>query len=177
MKKRKRQSGIHIHLTNRWLYTFIAIGILIAVGIGVYAATYSPSGAGHPYTEISTCGANQVLQMNSAGTAWTCADLPAQPSIPSVTGALYGICMMRYRWVNPITSDVEEMNTQATLESTECTAIAAPATCGTSNYCTCSTGYTRQNLVTGTGVPQGYVTHDTAGYHYSTIFTFTCVKN
>jgi len=64
---------INIHLTNRWLYTFIAIGILAAIGVGVYAATYSPSGAGHPYTEISTCGANQILKMNSAGNAWICA--------------------------------------------------------------------------------------------------------
>ncbi len=72
-KKRGRNSGIHIHLTNRWLYTIIAIGILAAVGVGVYAATYSSSGAGHPYTEISTCPANQILKMNSAGNAWTCA--------------------------------------------------------------------------------------------------------
>jgi len=70
MKKRGRK--IQINFTNRWLYTFIAIGILAAIGVGVYAATYSPSGAGHPYTEISTCSANQILKMNSAGNAWTC---------------------------------------------------------------------------------------------------------
>ncbi len=69
MKKRR---GIKIYFTNRWLYTFIVIGILIAIGVGVYAATYTASGAGHPYTEISTCDANQILKMSSDGTAWAC---------------------------------------------------------------------------------------------------------
>jgi len=73
MKKRGK-FVIKINLSNRWLYTFIVIGILIAVGFGVYAVTYSASGAGHPYTELSSCGANQTLKMNAAGTAWTCAD-------------------------------------------------------------------------------------------------------
>jgi len=71
MKKGKGLT-INLHFTNRWLYTFIAIGILAAVGVGVYAATYTASGAGHPYTEISTCPTNQILKMNAAGTAWTC---------------------------------------------------------------------------------------------------------
>jgi len=43
---------IKINLTNRWLYTFILIGILAVVGVGVYAATYSASGAGHNANEI-----------------------------------------------------------------------------------------------------------------------------
>ena len=76
MKKRKGLT-INIHLSNRLSYTLIVIGILITVGIGVYAATYTASGAGHPYTEISTCGANQILKMNAAGNAWSCADMPA----------------------------------------------------------------------------------------------------
>ena len=71
MKKRKRVT-INISFTNRWLYSLIAIGILAVIGVSVYAATYTASGAGHPYTEISACGANQVLQMNAAGDAWTC---------------------------------------------------------------------------------------------------------
>ncbi len=71
-KKRGKSLRININLSNRWLYTLILIGVLIAVAIGVYAATYSPSGAGHPYTEISTCGANEILKMNSAGNAWEC---------------------------------------------------------------------------------------------------------
>jgi hypothetical protein len=71
---KKRGLTIKINLSNRWIYFLITLGILAIIGIGVYATTYTPSGAGHPYTEISTCGANQILKMNSAGDAWTCAD-------------------------------------------------------------------------------------------------------
>jgi hypothetical protein len=72
----KKEGGltIKINFTNRWLYTLIAVGIIAIIGVGVYAATYSPSGAGHPYTEISTCGPNQILKMNSNGTNWSCAN-------------------------------------------------------------------------------------------------------
>ena len=150
--------------------------VLIAVGVGVYAATYAASGAGHPYTEISTCGANQVLQMNSAGNAWTCANLPAQTSL---TGTLNGICMMVYKWKRTDGSfQTEDMNTKATFVSSECSVRAAPATCGgTSNYCTCPSGYTRQFIVTGAGVPQGGIETFSGGYYFRTIFTFTCVQN
>jgi len=71
-KKRGKSIKININMSNRVLYTLIIIGILAIVGVSVYAATYTASGAGHPYTEISTCGANQVLKMNPAGTAWEC---------------------------------------------------------------------------------------------------------
>ena len=71
MKKKKRE--MFSNVSNKLAYTLIVILSLALFGIGVYAATYSASGAGHPYTEISTCGANQILQMNSAGNAWTCA--------------------------------------------------------------------------------------------------------
>ena len=70
--KRKRGLGINIHLSNRWLYTFIALGILIAVGVGVWAATYTASGAGHPYTEISTCSNGQTLVTQNG--VWACVD-------------------------------------------------------------------------------------------------------
>jgi len=70
-KKRGKSIKININLSNRWLYTLILIGVLIAVGVGIYAATYSPSGAGHPYTEISTCSSDgQILKMS--GGAWIC---------------------------------------------------------------------------------------------------------
>jgi len=39
-------------LSNRWLYSFIILGILIIAGVGVYAATYPASGAGHNADEI-----------------------------------------------------------------------------------------------------------------------------
>ena len=51
----KKRGKINSHISNRLLYTLIAVGILVLIGVGVYAATYTPSGAGHPYTEISTC--------------------------------------------------------------------------------------------------------------------------
>jgi hypothetical protein len=85
-KKRGKSIKININLSNRWLYTLILIGILAAVGVGIYAATYSPSGAGHPYTEISTCGANQILKMNSAGNAWECNTITTIETDPTVQG-------------------------------------------------------------------------------------------
>jgi hypothetical protein len=45
VKKKKSYS-------NRFMYTFIALGIIIIITAGVYAATYSASGAGHNADEI-----------------------------------------------------------------------------------------------------------------------------
>ncbi len=73
MKKRMKKNSVKINISNRWLYALITVGILTILGVGVYAATYSASGAGHPYTEISTCDANQILRMKSDGTGWECA--------------------------------------------------------------------------------------------------------
>ena len=70
--KKKRGLNIHIHLTNRWLYTLIAIGILAAIGIGVYAyGTANPAVFGHSYNELQPCSGTQILKMNGAG-AWAC---------------------------------------------------------------------------------------------------------
>jgi hypothetical protein len=69
-KKRGRTINIKINFSNRWLYFLITLGILAIVGVGVWAVSYSPSGAGHPYTEISTCAENQILKMNNG--EWTC---------------------------------------------------------------------------------------------------------
>jgi hypothetical protein len=69
MKKGKRVN-IKIRFSNRWLYTFIAFGILILAGIGVYAASYSNSNTGHPYTEITTCAEGQFLKVING--VWTC---------------------------------------------------------------------------------------------------------
>ncbi|MCK9568318.1 hypothetical protein M0R72_05195 [Candidatus Pacearchaeota archaeon] len=70
-----KRGKIIFKFSNRVLYSLITLGILIAVGVGVYAATYTATGAGHPYTEISTCGANQILRMNAAGTSWECVSM------------------------------------------------------------------------------------------------------
>jgi hypothetical protein len=88
--KKKRGKKINIKLSNRWLYTFIVLGILAIIGIGVYAATYSPSGAGHPYTEISTCSNGQILKVVNG--EWSCEDA----IIPGLVGwcrqTSYGGC-------------------------------------------------------------------------------------
>ena len=78
MKKRRGKGvTINIHLTNHWLYTLIAIVILVAVAVGIYAyGTWNPSTFGHSLGEIANCGANQTLKMNAAGTAWTCSSIP-----------------------------------------------------------------------------------------------------
>jgi hypothetical protein len=133
MKKRKKNS----HISNRVLYTLISLGILMIIGVGVYAATYTASGAGHPYTEISTCGVNQILKMNSAGTGWTCAEgvtetdpniynWARQPNQPIIQTGLYGYCIAR---------------------------SSAPGTCNanspafcTSLICQCETGYTLKEI-------------------------------
>ncbi|MFA5071664.1 MAG: hypothetical protein WC511_04885 [Candidatus Pacearchaeota archaeon] len=69
MKKGKRVQ-IKIRFSNRWLYTFIAFGILILAGIGVYATSYTNSNTGHPYTEITTCAEGQFLKVING--VWTC---------------------------------------------------------------------------------------------------------
>ncbi len=52
-KKRGRTINIKINFSNRWLYTFIALGILAIVGVGVWAyGTSSPSTFGHSINEL-----------------------------------------------------------------------------------------------------------------------------
>jgi hypothetical protein len=47
--KKKRGKKINIKLSNRWLYTFIILGILAIVGVGVWAAAPNP---GHTANQI-----------------------------------------------------------------------------------------------------------------------------
>jgi hypothetical protein len=47
-------------LSNRWLYTFIILGIFAVVGVGVYAA-YPASGAGHNADEIDFSGVGNII--------------------------------------------------------------------------------------------------------------------
>lgn len=85
---------IKINFSKRWLYTFIVIGILAIVGVGVWAATYTASGAGHPYTEISTCGDEDILQM--IGGEWNCVDMVSG----SVDTNADTICTGTYKYLN-----------------------------------------------------------------------------
>jgi hypothetical protein len=83
---KKRNLDIHIHLTNRWLYTLIAIGILAIVSIGVYAyGTSNPSTFGHSVGELAPppgCSAGQFLQYD--GSSWVCSFSSSTETDPTV---------------------------------------------------------------------------------------------
>ena len=80
---KKRGLDVHIHLTNRWLYTLIVIGILIGIGVGVYALNpgVKPN-PGHNYTEIAPCAEGQILKV--VGGVWKCTDLGTTETDPTV---------------------------------------------------------------------------------------------
>ena len=69
---KKRELTIKINLTNRWLYTLIAIGILAIIGVGVYAynSGLSPSVMGHSAEELDLSrGVNGNAVFNGPVTA------------------------------------------------------------------------------------------------------------
>jgi hypothetical protein len=74
--KKKRGLTIKINFSNRWLYTFIVLGILAVVAVGVYAyGTSTPSTFGHSIEEIdppSPCSNNQILRWD--GNALICSN-------------------------------------------------------------------------------------------------------
>ncbi len=74
MKKGKRTIKLQINFTNRWLYTFIAVFLLAAVGVGVYAyGTNAPTTFGHSIGELAPptgCSAGQFLQYQNG--SWIC---------------------------------------------------------------------------------------------------------
>jgi hypothetical protein len=73
--KKKGGIKINIQLSNRWLYTFIVLGILAIVTVGVYAVQQSSSGGGtHNYAEIGfpSCSNGKILKWSSG--AWNCGD-------------------------------------------------------------------------------------------------------
>ena len=69
---------IVINLSNRWLYTFILIGIIILLGIIVYALAPGSSGnPGHNIQDVgppATCADGQVLQFINSTNNWGCVD-------------------------------------------------------------------------------------------------------
>jgi hypothetical protein len=71
MKRGKRD----FKLSNRWLYTFIILGIFAVVGVGVYAAQQASAGGTHNYAEVGipSCSDGQVLKWS--GSAWVCGGL------------------------------------------------------------------------------------------------------
>jgi hypothetical protein len=70
----KKKRGLKINLSNRLSYTLIAIFLLAAIGIGVYAlAPGVIPNPGHNISEMSVpspCVAGQVLSYD--GTNWVC---------------------------------------------------------------------------------------------------------
>jgi hypothetical protein len=74
MKKRRgNKKEIKIIISNHWFYTFMALGILAAVAVGVYAWANPSTGVGHSYNEIQPCSEGQTLKVS--GGVWTCADI------------------------------------------------------------------------------------------------------
>jgi len=64
---------VTINFSKRWLYTFIAIGILAIIGVGVYAV----AGVSHTLDEVNlpSCSDGQVLGMS--GGSWSCVEMPS----------------------------------------------------------------------------------------------------
>jgi hypothetical protein len=57
MKRGKREWVIKINFSNKFVYTFILLGILILIGAGVYAyGTSTPSTFGHSIGELDLAG-------------------------------------------------------------------------------------------------------------------------
>ncbi len=114
MKKRK---SIQINFSNRWLYTFILLGILVIISIGVYALTpgVKPN-PGHDLSELGVpagCTSGQVLSWN--GTSLVCGYVPH---------GLYGFCRL----------------------GRPCEVAYPPSTCSMSSGCGCEAGYTLVSL-------------------------------
>jgi len=95
VKEIKIGKRISLSFSNRWLYTFIAIGIIAIIGVGVYAFT-GPNGVGHDLSEIQPCAAGKILQTNADGTAWTCVNMPSG-STDTNAGT---ICSGTYKYLN-----------------------------------------------------------------------------
>lgn len=70
---------ININLSNRWLYSILAVIIVILAGVAVWALEAGVAGdPGHTMATIAPpdeCVAGQFL--NWTGSDWECADLPA----------------------------------------------------------------------------------------------------
>ncbi|MCL5018261.1 MAG: hypothetical protein M1416_00630 [Candidatus Pacearchaeota archaeon] len=62
---KKRGKFIQINISNRFIYTFIVLGIFAIIGVGVYAyGTSSPSNFGHSAGEMNFAGGFNVTAGN-----------------------------------------------------------------------------------------------------------------
>ncbi len=95
MSKRGLKINVKINLTNRWLYTLIAIGILTVISVGVYASTFvnSATNTGHDLSEIQSCAEGQIMQ--TSGGSWSCVNMPSGVTDTrcDVSGACSQVCI------------------------------------------------------------------------------------
>jgi len=79
-----------INFTKRWIYTLITLGILVIIGLGVYALTIGGTEKpGHPSLNISiptNCGIGQLMMFN--GTNLICGNT-STTNAPLISGQLY----------------------------------------------------------------------------------------
>ncbi|MDD5012265.1 MAG: tail fiber domain-containing protein [Candidatus Nanoarchaeia archaeon] len=86
--KKKRGLNININFSNRWLYTFIFLGILTIITVGVYAYSNPTTGVGHDLNEIQPCSEDQILK--TTGGAWSCSASPVSSQwITNKSGNIY----------------------------------------------------------------------------------------
>jgi len=91
---------------NRLLYSLVAVAIIVALAVGIYAGAYIVPGAntktpnpGHNISQIQTCGANQILQTNSTGDGWRCVDLPSPQG--GITESGWQDLTLKNGWTTP----------------------------------------------------------------------------
>ena len=77
MVRKIKVGRIQINLSNKWIYTLIAIGIVLIVAVGIYAWANPTTGVGHELNEINfpSCSDGQVLGIS--GSSWSCVDIPS----------------------------------------------------------------------------------------------------
>lgn len=78
---------IEVNINKKYFFILLGVLIIIAGIIGVYAVLGTTPNPGHAVTGLQTCSANEILKMNSAGTAWTCATLSTTPTGTITTDA------------------------------------------------------------------------------------------
>ena len=119
---KKRGKSIKINLTNRWLYTLIAIGILAIIGVGVYA--YSGN-VGHT--------SDQIDEADPTVKSWAKTD---NPSIPGTLIATAGRTPVYA--INTYCSSPNSATFSSTCSTRQCGTIFG----GTPVYYDCSGGCT-----------------------------------
>ena len=89
--KKKKGVEIKINLSNKAIYTFIVLGILIIVGVGVYALGSVPN-PGHAISGLQTCEEGETLQI--VGGEWSCVDMSSDADTRcDISGTCSQICI------------------------------------------------------------------------------------